>query len=414
MRYLIFILLLIIAGEVNSQNCSNNQTGLIPINDLGTGYWNGFQGGLYPAGSNTRPTAHTLGGLTLSNQISPLDTSGNPSVNGKVLFISIGMSNGNQEFLRFKIFTDSLYNKNPKLVLINCAIGGKDIDSMTGYNKPYWNYVRDTLRKYGYTPKQVQIVWLKQAERLPDDGIAHIDTLKNKFRMLMQIMKNKFINLKLCYLPGRIYGGYTMPGLGNPEPYAYYTGWTTKFLIEDQINGDTGLTYSGTNPRSPWLSWGVYLWADGINMRSDGLNWICPDDFEPDGVHPSSIGETKVANLLVNFFKTDTTTKRWYLNLVSDITLLNKNIPSSYSLEQNYPNPFNSSTNIKFQIINYDRVVLKVFDLLGKEVKTLVNEELQPGAYEVKFDAGDLSSGIYLYTLNTNKLRQTKKLIMIK
>jgi len=89
-------------------------------------------------------------------------------------------------------------------------------------------------------------------------------------------------------------------------------------------------------------------------------------------------------------------------------------IPEKYSLEQNYPNPFNSSSNIKFQIINAGRVKLVVFDLLGREVKTLVNEELQPGKYHVSFDASSLSSGIYFYRMEAGDFNSVKKLIMLK
>jgi len=96
-------------------------------------------------------------------------------------------------------------------------------------------------------------------------------------------------------------------------------------------------------------------------------------------------------------------------------------IPERFSLKQNYPNPFNSMTNIKFQVPQLDPglrrddgVVLKVYDLLGKEVKTLVNEELQPGENNVSFDAGDLPSGIYYYTLRVNDFILTKKMTVIK
>jgi len=61
-----------------------------------------------------------------------------------------------------------------------------------------------------------------------------------------------------------------------------------------------------------------------------------------------------------------------------------------------------------------DRVVLKVFDILGKEVKTLVNEELQPGEYSVRFDAGDLPSGVYLYRLQAGEFTETRKMVLLK
>ncbi len=94
---------------------------------------------------------------------------------------------------------------------------------------------------------------------------------------------------------------------------------------------------------------------------------------------------------------------------------------SSYSLSQNYPNPFNPSTKIKYEIPappNLPKgevlVQLKVYDILGREVKTLVNEQKQSGAYEVEFDASRLSSGIYFYKLSASNFTETKKLVLLK
>jgi hypothetical protein len=86
----------------------------------------------------------------------------------------------------------------------------------------------------------------------------------------------------------------------------------------------------------------------------------------------------------------------------------------SFFLSQNYPNPFNPSTIISYQLPVSGDVTLKVFDVLGREVATLVNEEKQPGVYEVEFVASQLSSGIYFYTLEAGEFRDTKKLILIK
>lgn len=128
-------------------------------------------------------------------------------------------------------------------------------------------------------------------------------------------MKTKYQQLKLCYLASRIYAGYATTAL-NPEPYAYYSGWSCKWLVEDQINGDTNLTYGGSTPKSPWLSWGPYLWADGSTPRVDGTTWDCPADFVGDGTHPSAVGRNKVAMKLNTFFHTDETTKPWFLKNV--------------------------------------------------------------------------------------------------
>ena len=94
-------------------------------------------------------------------------------------------------------------------------------------------------------------------------------------------------------------------------------------------------------------------------------------------------------------------------------------IASEFKLEQNYPNPFNPSTKIKFEIPGQARndnvlVTLKVYDILGNEIATLVNEEKQPGGYEVEFDGRGLPSGIYFYQLKAGSLIQTKKMILLK
>lgn len=303
-----------------SQSCGVTSVGFPPINDLGTGYFRtSYQGGLYPFGSNTRPTAHNDDGLNLGLQVVPLDTAGNYNpTTGKVVLISIGLSNTNQEFQTFiQTVTGAAY-LNPKLVIVNGAQGGKTIDTINNPSNAYWTVVNQLLAQAGVTAKQVQAVWFKEAESTPSDTTFpnYPVSLKNKFKIAMNVMKGKFVNLKLCYNASRIYAGYATTAL-NPEPYAYYSGWSVKWMIEDQINGDVNLNYKGTTPNSPWLSWGPYLWADGTTPRIDGLTWLCPTDYISDGTHPSAAGRIKVANMLVNFFKTDETAKPWFLKTLT-------------------------------------------------------------------------------------------------
>jgi hypothetical protein len=87
---------------------------------------------------------------------------------------------------------------------------------------------------------------------------------------------------------------------------------------------------------------------------------------------------------------------------------------NSYSLEQNYPNPFNPSTSISFSIAGGGLVTLKVYDVLGREAATLVNEELTAGSHSVKFNASELSSGIYFYTLTSGNYVSTRKMVLLK
>jgi len=89
-------------------------------------------------------------------------------------------------------------------------------------------------------------------------------------------------------------------------------------------------------------------------------------------------------------------------------------VPNKFELSQNYPNPFNPSTRIKYQVAINSQVSLKVFDVLGNEVATLVNEEKPAGNYEVEFNASQLSSGVYFYKLTAGSFTDTKKMILLR
>lgn len=97
-----------------------------------------------------------------------------------------------------------------------------------------------------------------------------------------------------------------------------------------------------------------------------------------------------------------------------DVELEDTPIPIKYSLSQNYPNPFNPSTRIAYQISKISFVTLKVYDVLGNEIVTLVNEEKQTGKYKVEFDASSIPSGIYFYQLKAGSFVETKKMVLLK
>jgi hypothetical protein len=100
--------------------------------------------------------------------------------------------------------------------------------------------------------------------------------------------------------------------------------------------------------------------------------------------------------------------------VVLGLTEIGNGVPESYSLEQNYPNPFNPSTKIRFNIPEAGQITLKVYNALGQEVASLVNEYKNAGSYEYNFDASGLNSGIYFYKINSNNYSATKKMILIK
>lgn len=100
-----------------------------------------------------------------------------------------------------------------------------------------------------------------------------------------------------------------------------------------------------------------------------------------------------------------------YFNLNSEIVIGN---PSVYMLHQNFPNPFNPSTTIKFEIPEFSKVSIGIYDILGKEIVTLLNDFKEPGSYKVNFSAENISSGVYFYTLESVGVRLVKKLIVLK
>ena len=96
------------------------------------------------------------------------------------------------------------------------------------------------------------------------------------------------------------------------------------------------------------------------------------------------------------------------------INQISGSVVNGYELKQNYPNPFNPVTNLEFGIAKLGYVSLKIYDILGKEITTLVNENLNPGTYSVEFDAGNLTSGIYFYRLQVGKFSEARRMILLK
>jgi hypothetical protein len=139
---------------------------------------------------------------------------------------------------------------------------------------------------------------------------------------------------------------------------------------------------------------------------------LAPGTYE---VTVSRLGyETETKTVQLGTINQDTV--NFYLDTMNviGITNISSEIPKSFMLSQNYPNPFNPITNINVQLSKTGFVKLVVFDVLGREVKTLVNEELNAGSYRVDFDGSRLSSGIYFYRLETSGFTETRKMILIK
>lgn len=286
-------------------DCSGTSVGLTPLTDPGLPY-QGNELGLYPGGNDV-PASHLAAGVNLANGIRPLNAQGQPKNNGYMAFISIGMSNTNHEFASFIAQGPA---PHPRLKFVNGAEGGMTSENWSDPNCPCWTAVNNRLANAGLTNKQVVAAWVKLTTANPTMGFpAEAEALKADLALVVQHLATKFPNLKIAYLSSRIYAGYASIGL-SPEPYAYEGGFAVKWLIRDQIHGQ--LPYSGTGRVAPWLAWGPYLWADGVNPRADGLTWQCGDFRTDDYTHPSPSGRLKVATMLRDFLASDPTSTPWW------------------------------------------------------------------------------------------------------
>jgi photosystem II stability/assembly factor-like uncharacterized protein len=177
-------------------------------------------------------------------------------------------------------------------------------------------------------------------------------------------------------------GGMTWSNLINAKDFYFYnidTGWVINNSNQILRTNDGGVSWNPQNSPTAVLG--------NMNFVNAETGWIVGNN--------GAILKT-ITGGLTNIQQTSTIT------------------PKNFSLSQNYPNPFNPVTNIKFSLPSTQYTILKIFDITGREVATLVNEKLQAGEYEFMFDSNELSSGVYFYQLRTDKFIQTRKMVLTK
>ncbi len=384
-------------GAVTS-DCTRDSTGFIPLIDLGSGTYLGAQGGLYPLGSNQRPGAHTAAGVAIANAIVPLDTLGLPDSTGRIVLISIGMSNATQEFQTFLPKANSDPARNPRVLIVDCAVGGQAANVIRNPNTAYWDSVSTRLSRAGSSRAQVQAVWMKEANASPTGGFpASAESLRANLAAIARILKQKLPNVRLTYFTSRIYAGYATTNL-NPEPYAYESGFAVKWLIESQIRGDS-LNYDpGRGPvEAPWLSWGPYLWADGMNPRSDGLTWPC-SYFQTDGTHPATGARDLVADSLLAFFKSDPTTVPWFRATVTAVA--ETSIGSPDRTLRVYPVPASRFLNVGAPSRPERGGMIRLYEVGGRLVWS--GDLTKSATGTVQIDVSRLPSGVYYLRRENN------------
>ncbi|MEM4637789.1 MAG: hypothetical protein QXK76_02050 [Candidatus Woesearchaeota archaeon] len=291
-----------------------SKTKLKPLMDMTEkDYYKGEEGGLYGKGKNIPPDKFREAILLAESQIKPLDAKGSPSPEGKIGFIAIGMRNTEIEFNAFMNVENSDKDINPAIVFVNGAQDGKDI-YLWATDGLAWAILSERVERSGLTNKQVQVAWIKIADEKPKGEFPKNARENQEYlKEIVLRLKKEYPNLKIAYLSSRIYGGYDLKNW-NPEPYAYETAFSIRWLINTQINGDILLNYDYTKGlvRAPILVWGPYMWASSDEKRSDGLIWT-KEDFEEDGTTPSKLGLSKTTKLLIDYFKFNEFAKEWYV-----------------------------------------------------------------------------------------------------
>lgn len=332
---LLWLLALACASEPAGQNepPPNDLVATHPISDASSWTYLGFPGGLYPDGA-TMPAAHHAAGLARAQATTPLNAAGQPDPAGKIVLLSIGMSNTTQEFCNRgasglcatgsfvqQALADPAVQQTT-LVMVDGARGGQTASTWMTPSAPNYDLVRDTrLAPAGVTEQQVQVAWVKVANAQPAASLpsANADgyTLVSQIGPIARALKIRYPNLRLVFLSNRTYGGYATTPL-NPEPYAYESGFAVKWVIQAQITQMAGgaidaragdLDYGTV---APWIGWGPDLWANGATPRADG-HFFVREDFRDDGTHPSASGVQKVGRLLLDFFKGSGLTRCWFL-----------------------------------------------------------------------------------------------------
>ncbi len=285
---------------------------LTPLTEL-AGEYKGQAGGLYGGGKNEPTAEHAALARKAIAKIHPLDKDGNPAPDGKIVFMSIGMSNTTQEFSEFVPLANADDRKAASVVLVDSAQGAKDATAWATADAMPWKVAELRLRSFGVSPEQVQVVWIKQALMSPQKGFpAETERLRDRLREIVILAKQKYPNLRVAFLSSRIYAGYAKSRL-NPEPYAYESAFAVRWLIEEQIKGGLNADAEKGEVKAPVLLWGPYLWTNGLTPRkSDGLTYA-ENEMADDGTHPGMPARIKVAKQLLDFFTTNAFAKPWFV-----------------------------------------------------------------------------------------------------
>jgi len=226
-------------------------------------------------------------------------------------------------------------------------------------------------------------------------------------------------------------GDQNLPSVVYPQTGSLLGGPT--FDLYTQVSADSGWT--GPMLYDPFYEIAVTNWLDGVDFEADVE--VDMKGLAIDSITVYNIGghRTLAAGNKIAFFAFDPLSLDyqadgyyWYgftvvapqveflkwIGVEVDVKEVGGNLPQGYAVSQNYPNPFNPTTTIDFSVPKSSFVTLKVYDILGKEIKTLINKEMNSGNFKINFDATGLASGMYVYTLTAGDFTSSKKMVLLK
>lgn len=259
---------------------------ILPLPELGSGFYQGEQGGLYPDGLNVPPAAYLAELEAMAAQLAEDD---------ELVVACLGMSmmqNACSGFINNGYASGP--DINPALRVINAAIGSKQQNWELVDNR-VWEDSKIRLALAGFAPEEVDIVlyhnaWGGPTLPFPDHSLLLLDSL----RVTMDNIVYHYPNTQIIYLNSRHYGGWNLDSK-SPEPWAYEEGFSYKWLIEERINGEI---------ETPLLAWQAYQWVP---------TW--PESyFIEDGLHLSSEGQAASAAVWAEYFRTTSYIAPWYLD----------------------------------------------------------------------------------------------------
>ncbi|MFH2031151.1 MAG: T9SS type A sorting domain-containing protein [Bacteroidota bacterium] len=284
-----------------------------------------------------------------------------------------------------------------------------------GWNEPYWNKYREWLNKNSSSV----LAFIGDEFLFGMPYSWDMDFIKGSFQYDILGMTTDYMDVNYS---GTIdYPGYTIP-IMKPIENSILGDELFKAVAQsgaDTLFYNSALLFGNT----PFLD-GYEIW-DGEPFITgtgwDGTEYICGHNRIYGNNNHVVVMTFDPLSLIDNkgywWGNTDLTPlHQVQTKIIDKIVSAEKpsSIPEKFSLSQNYPNPFNPSTVIKFQVPSNKFIKLQVFDMLGREIRVLVNGVHKPGNYTVEFNANGLSSGVYFYTLNAGEFKETKKMILLR